>query len=148
MKKGDEIIAYKVVGKRNRNCSNVILFFEKIEREVPLSAVSIENIKKYIDKHPRLFPVYTKGVKLKAITRTEGFFVFATEDAAKTFIMNYDIIKESKIIKVKGIVKKAKPRVFSGCGDYPQRVGSKEELSWRYPISGNIITLSELEVLT
>jgi len=151
MKKGDEITAYKVVGKKNRECSNLVLFFQvfqeghKTQKHIQI----IQIIQKYINKNSRLFPIYTKGVKLKAITKTEGFFVFTTKKAAQEFIKKYGIMKLSKIIKVKGIVKKRTPRIITGCGDYPNRISSKiSRIGWNYPVCQKTVTLSELEVLT
>ena len=146
MKKGDEITAWKVVGKRNRECSNVILFFNPTKT---WGSSKIKTAKKYINENPKLFPVYTKGIKLKALVESEGLFVFRTREWARKFRRDYKITKFSKIIKVKGIVKYVQPKVTSGCGDHLYRVGSKIKFTWNHPVFPNsVITLSELEVLT
>ena len=113
MKKGD--IAFKVVEKRTRLCTNLLIYRKYVRnREI------LELTKQY----SQLFPRYRKGKVLKADERTEGFFVFEDKFYAEDFIC-YEHLPDCKlkILRVKLLDTPKRPkRVLNGCGAYPKRI--------------------------
>jgi len=113
MQKGD--IAYKVVEKRTRLCTNLVIFKQYVQNHEAL---------KLNKRYPLLFPRYRKGKVLEADERTEGFFVFEDKSHAEWFIVREGLPKHNvKILRVRLLDEPKRPvRVVSGCGSLPLNV--------------------------
>jgi len=113
MKKGD--IAYKVVEKRTRLCTNLAIY-RKYARD--------NKVLKLNKLYPLLYPRYRRGKVLKADKRTEGFFVFENNLCAKDFIYSENLSEDKvKIIRIKLLdIPKRPKKVLRGCGAYPLEI--------------------------
>lgn len=120
---------YKVVGKRNRYSSNLILYTDRDSCELKISDLE----KRLNASWRKLFELfilkYRKGAIIKAAPGTSGIFCFASKTDAYRFInicslgSTYKISERLTIIKVRGIGKpEYNPTIISCVGDNPSKL--------------------------
>lgn len=135
-------IAYKVVEKRTRNCSNMTLYtFYKHRRELG---------NKIREEYPEWFPVYKKGTTVKMAPNSAGILCFTSYHAANGFKRDYDKLQNrAMIIKVKGIDMLTSPNmIYGACGTSPEYLYSRSEYQRRtIPAPYRTIAFKSVKVL-
>jgi len=102
------MIAFKVVEKKTRHCSNVMIYKEYLP-----TLKAIEKFLRWKRKYPQYFPRYLKGSTIYAADGSVGIMCFESKEAAEKFIESQRFIKISaKIIKVEGIGSKLRPKAI------------------------------------
>jgi len=117
------MIAYKVVEKGTRHCSNVLLFKTGNAHDPE----RVRDFLRWRRKHPEFFPKYLKGTIVRAVRGSAGIMCFESVRHAEWFISEVYVpraVREhAKIIKVRGIGPSSTPtEVVSGCGMHPWRL--------------------------
>jgi hypothetical protein len=105
------MLAYKVVEKNTRHCSNWAI--HKSESEYP-------NFK-FRKKHIEYFPRYLKGKTVHAVEGSEGILTFRYVRDASRFI-NSNFCVKLIIILVEGTGPREVKYLNSGCGSSPEDV--------------------------
>ena len=110
-------MAYKVVEKQTRHCSNWAIYKTHYQET---------RVLKYRRDHPKWFPRYFKGRTIKEAPGSIGILCFEYKRDAASFAHSYRGI-DWIIISVKGIGEQLEQCSFlvSGCGCYPERLGQK-----------------------
>ncbi len=87
------MIAYKVVGKKKRDCSNWLI--QTRNRKIDRRSIAREII--------RYYPRYPKGKIVKAVPDSVGILCFVDTNAAEHFIGQYRLDDMAKIVSVRGV---------------------------------------------
>jgi len=113
------MIAFKVVEKGTRHCSNIML----CKKHFLLSSTAVEKYLKRKRRYPQYFPRYLKGRTIYAADGSVGIMCFESRVPAKDFIKRHQLEGIAKIIRVEGIGLGIVPRkIVCGCGDDPMRL--------------------------
>ncbi len=111
------MIAFKVVEKKTRWCSNWAYFKHYAKDTLP------EVYKcglRYKKQHPKFFPRYLKGRMIEGAPGTVGIYVFPTRSSAERFKGRLPCEDQTKVIKVEGIGTSQKVEsVIEACGTDP-----------------------------
>lgn len=149
-------IAYKVVEKGTRWCSNWALFkgltinskFSTLEDTKNFKAVNL-----WRQKNKEWFPRYFKGSIVKKAPGSVGILAFEDEASASSFArVNFAVTGKrwcrlpTRIIKVRGIGKPNKNvRIAHGCGRLPQNIN--DELQIKGTVPCGTVAYNAVEVL-
>lgn len=107
-------MAYKVVEKQTRHCSNWAIYKTHYQET---------RVLKYRREHPEWFPRYFKGRTVKEAPGSIGILCFEYKMEALCFAESYKKI-DWLIIQVEGIGEQRDwCLLISGCGCYPKRLG-------------------------
>ena len=141
------MIAYKVVEKGTRHCSNWAMY--KAYCKYHNLPIDVYLRKKY----PDLFPRYLKGTIVEKAPGTVGIFCFPSLVDAHDFLgalLPLDIF-DYKIIKVEGIGKPTyKPKIFLSCSNPANLVDVIRINPYNSPVSdynGTYVTFPKVKVL-
>jgi cellulose synthase/poly-beta-1,6-N-acetylglucosamine synthase-like glycosyltransferase len=107
------MLAYKVVEKQTRHCSNWTIFktyFGSNKREI-----------KFKKENPEYFPRYLKNKVIKEVPNSVGILCFENKGSAELFIYYYPKCN-FKIIKVDGKKQKKVYYIIEGCGNNPNSI--------------------------
>lgn len=139
------MIVYKVVEKNTRNGSNVAMIKEQFSLSSAYSDF-YEKFLKFRKENEQFFPKYLKGTIVKCAEGSVGIICFKDKWYAKDFINNYDALRKTIIIKVKGINKMKTPvSLVYGCGG-TNIININKEAGMMSPPHGTI-TFKAVEVL-
>jgi len=146
-----EMIAYKVVERGTRWCSNWALFKQYLlDDGTPEEYVRGVRFRK---EHPELFPRYHKGSIVKAAIGSVGIMCFPSERHAESFKGYSRRLSHSlMIIRVEGIGKPRQPTsVIARCGKCPWNLAEMSQVEtsrFRDDVEkGSIITFPTVRVL-
>lgn len=141
------MIAYKIVEKQTRHCSNWTLFkatFKENDESFYQQGL------KFKHENPEWFPRYFKGSLISAAKDSVGILCFKTKERAINFQNHYlTLRKNGLVIIVKGFGKptpETEVGVIAGCGDtniYNIKAGARG----LFPPSGTVCFKS-VKVLT
>jgi hypothetical protein len=87
------MIAYKVVGKKKRDCSNWLM--QTRNRKIDRRRIARKII--------RYYPRYPKGKIVKAVPGSVGILCFVDTSAAEHFMEKYCLCDRAKIVPVRGV---------------------------------------------
>ena len=112
------MIAFKVVEKQTRHCTNWTLFKKTFK---DLDTPFYTDILKFKHENPQWFPRYFKGRVIEAASGSVGIFCFEAKLFAMMFQDCYTALRlNGIIIKVEGIgepTPRRRIRIVSGCGN-------------------------------
>jgi len=121
-------IAYKVVEKNTRNCTNWAAIKDYAKYwDGKISSIAIATKQRY----PHYFPRYLKGKIVSAAPQSVGICIFLKKEHAQSF-QNRHVAENTKIIKVKCLSKpKRLHRIVFFCYRNPYRIvnGERDYLS-------------------
>ena len=106
------MLAYKVVEKNTRHCSNWTIYRQSYIRTKDEIKFRKDNI--------QYFPRYLKGTVVKEVPGSVGIMCFKTIKYAINFILENNL--NAKIVKVYGYNKKRVKYISMYCGSSPENV--------------------------
>ncbi len=110
-------LAYKVVDKDTRDCSNWSIF-----KRYHMKLAEFDYWENFKIEHSQYFPVYDYGKLIKMAPGSIGLMCFATKSAAEEFIRIEFSENETIIIQVKGYNELSKSKIICGCGCDPESI--------------------------
>ncbi len=120
------MIVYKVVEKKTRYGSNMIIFKKYCQSGLDSSDYIRRRIiraKRFIKENPEYFPRYFRNTVVESVKESLGILTFENEEAANEFQRINSITGRSKVVTVRGI---GTPRevtyLYGGCGADPSNL--------------------------
>lgn len=104
------MICYKVVSKKSRYGTNLSIYLKlhnKLKRKTLL---------KMYPKLKDFLPIYYKNKIIKRVEDSPGIMVFNHRYSAENFIIENDLVKVCKIVKVEGINNLQSSPIKESCG--------------------------------
>jgi len=141
-KKQETQIAYKVVEKQTRHCSNWAMFIVKVRARIkggwsrdsfPCIALAV----KFGKEHIEYFPRYLKGTTVKAAKGSVGILTFGMKREAKNFLSLANKEIDWLIIEVEGFGPRPVKYLNGLCGAEPSNI-IKDNNDHIYPPRGTI----------
>jgi len=134
------MIAYKVVEKGTRNCSNVAMFNSQSKDRYSRYFYIKKEFEEFVKKNPEYFPKYLCGTFVKEAPGSFGILCFKTYTDAQYFRNNYlNSLRNTTIVRVKGYNQKEEPtKVNGGCGGDGIFYIKEEDFDGISPPSGTV----------